>query len=68
MVYYLSSYVIWLLEYRQQRKSHLNPPCLSLILINAAYYCIALHYYMYIHVYIWLILSTSDISICCVYK
>ena len=30
MVYYISSYVIWLLEYRQQRQSHLNPPCLSL--------------------------------------
>ena len=31
MLYYISSYVIWLLKYRQQRKSHLNPPCLSLI-------------------------------------
>ena len=30
MVYYITSYVIWLLKYRLQRKSHLNPPCLSL--------------------------------------
>ena len=30
MAYYILSYVIWLLKYRQQRKSHLKPPCLSL--------------------------------------